>query len=80
MCRTQEAQYSRSIEEIILEAKHLVENGTKEINLLGQNVNAFEYKQKLSHLIIEISKIKGLKGLDTPHLILLIFQGFNSNV
>ena len=61
---TRGPEYSRSIEEIILEAKHLVENGTKEINLLGQNVNAFEYKQKkLSHLIIEISKIKGLKRI-----------------
>ena len=61
---TRGPEYSRSIEEIILEAKHLVENGTKEINLLGQNVNAFEYKKKkLSHLIIEISKIKGLKRI-----------------
>ena len=61
---TRGPEYSRSIKEIILEAKRLVENGTKEINLLGQNVNAFEYKEKkLSHLIIEISKIKGLKRI-----------------
>ena len=39
-------------------------NGAKEINLLGQNVNAYNYEnKKLSDLIFEISKIKNLKRI-----------------
>ena len=46
------------------EAKELVSNGSKEITLLGQNVNAYNYrKKKLSDLILEISKIKELKRI-----------------
>ena len=40
LCLTQEVQNARSFEDIILEAKKLVNNGVKEITLLGQNVNA----------------------------------------
>ena len=61
---TRGAEYSRSIKELILEAKNLVDNGAKEINLLGQNVNAYNYDgKKLSDLIIEISKIENLKRI-----------------
>ena len=61
---TRGAEYSRSIGELVLEATQLVENGAKEINLLGQNVNAYNYENKrLSDLIIEISKIKNLKRI-----------------
>jgi tRNA-2-methylthio-N6-dimethylallyladenosine synthase len=56
---TRGPEHSRSIKEIVIEAKHLVENGAKEINLLGQNVNAYNFeKKKLSDLIFEISEIK----------------------
>ena len=59
---TRGPEYSRSIKEIIAEANNLVENGAKEINLLGQNVNAYNFKEKkLSDLIFEISKIKEFK-------------------
>ena len=35
-----------------MEANHLVENGAREINLLGQNVNAYNFeKKRLSDLI-----------------------------
>ena len=61
---TRGAEFSRSIKEIIAEAKHLVENGAREINLLGQNVNAYNYKGKrISDLIKEISKIEKLKRI-----------------
>ena len=61
---TRGAEYSRSIKELILEANQLVENGVKEITLLGQNVNAYNFENnKLSDLIIEISKIKKLKRI-----------------
>ena len=59
---TRGAEFSRSFKELILEAKQLVENGAKEITLLGQNVNAYSFeKKRLSDLILEISKIKDLK-------------------
>ena len=55
---TRGAEYSRSLKEIVVEAKQLVDNGAKEITLLGQNVNAYNYdKKKLSDLIDEISEI-----------------------
>jgi len=61
---TRGPEYSRSIEELVQEANHLVKNGAKEINLLGQNVNAYKFeKKKLSDLIFEISKIKDLKRI-----------------
>ena len=42
----------------------MVKNGAKEITLLGQNVNAYEYQgKKLSNLIIELSKIKNLSRI-----------------
>ena len=65
---TRGAEYSRSIEEIIIETKKLVANGSKEITLLGQNVNAFNFRSenknfRLSHLIRELNKIKDLKRI-----------------
>ena len=61
---TRGAEYSRSLTELTDEAKELVNNGVKEITLLGQNVNAYNYKgKKLSDLIFEISKIDDLKRI-----------------
>ena len=43
------AEFSRSIKEILNECQDLIDNGAKEITLLGQNVNAFNYEgNKLS--------------------------------
>ena len=59
---TRGAEFSRSINELISECKDLANKGTKEIILLGQNVNAFNFKGKmLSDLIFEISKIESIK-------------------
>ena len=61
---TRGPEYSRSIKEIVIEANHLVKNGTREIILIGQNVNAYNFeKEKLSDLILEISKINDLKRI-----------------
>ena len=61
---TRGPEYSRSLKELVEEAKQLVANGTREIILLGQNVNAYNYeKNKLSDLILAISKIKDLKRI-----------------
>ena len=46
------------------EAKQFIDNGSKEIILLGQNVNAYNYeKLRLSNLITEIEKISGLERI-----------------
>ena len=61
---TRGPEYSRSMKEIISEAKYLADNGTKEINLLGQNVNAYNFeRKKLSDLIFEISDIKKIERI-----------------
>jgi tRNA-2-methylthio-N6-dimethylallyladenosine synthase len=62
---TRGPEYSRSFDQIINEAKSLVENGSKEIILLGQNVNAYHFisdgkEYKLSNLLLELEKIKDL--------------------
>ncbi len=62
---TRGPEFSRPFKKIIDEAEYLVRNGTKEITLLGQNVNAYYYKDKqksykLSDLIFELDKIKEL--------------------
>ena len=67
---TRGAEYSRSIKELFKECKDLINNGAREIILLGQNVNAYNSNgKKLSHLIKEISKIDNLKkiGYTTSH-------------
>ena len=43
---TRGAEFSRSLKELISEANQLVENGAREITLLGQNVNAYNFKKK----------------------------------
>ena len=61
---TRGAEFSRSSAELLSETQELVNNGAKEITLLGQNVNAYDYNgEKLSDLIIKISQIKELKRI-----------------
>jgi tRNA-2-methylthio-N6-dimethylallyladenosine synthase len=66
---TRGAEYSRSVDSIINDAKNLADNGACEIYLLGQNVNAFigsdskSVKYNLADLIFAISKIDGIKRI-----------------
>ena len=61
---TRGAEYSRSTSEIINECKNLVLNGAREITLLGQNVNSYNFKEKkLSNLIESLSNISNLKRI-----------------
>ena len=61
---TRGPEYSRPFSEIISEANQLVDNGSKEIVLLGQNVNAYNFKkQRLSDLLYSLSEIKSLKRI-----------------
>ena len=59
---TRGPEYSRDIKEILDEADELINNGSREITLLGQNVNAYQYKDKrLSDIIFELETKKDLK-------------------
>ena len=56
---TRGPEHSRNFEEIINEADHLISNGSREIILLGQNVNAYNYKKKRLSDIIDALEKKG---------------------
>ena len=61
---TRGPEYSRPFRQILDEAKSLAANGTREITLLGQNVNAYNNEnKKLSDLILEIEKISEIKRI-----------------
>ena len=58
---TRGPEYSRPFDQIIAEANILADQGSKEIILLGQNVNAYSDKnRRLSNIINEIEKIKNI--------------------
>ena len=62
---TRGPEYSRPFTQIINEAHALIENGAREIILLGQNVNAYNFSENnknytLASLIRELNNIKNL--------------------
>ena len=65
---TRGPEYSRPIKKILNEAEILINNGAKEITLLGQNVNAYSYfenskEYRISNLINELEKYSELKRI-----------------
>ena len=61
---TRGPEYSRPFKQIVDEAKYLIDHGSKEIILLGQNVNAYQNENyRLSNLILEIEKITGIERI-----------------
>ncbi|MDC0517789.1 tRNA (N6-isopentenyl adenosine(37)-C2)-methylthiotransferase MiaB [Candidatus Pelagibacter sp.] len=61
---TRGPEYSRPLKQIVDEAKYLADTGTKEIILLGQNVNAYKSTNfRLSNLILEIEQISGIERI-----------------
>jgi len=65
---TRGAEYSRPPETILREAKKLADEGTLDITLLGQNVNAYHGEGggktwSLADLMAELAKINGLERL-----------------
>ena len=62
---TRGPEYSRPFKQIINEAKELIKSGTKEIILLGQNVNAYNYEEKnkkftLADILLELENFDEL--------------------
>ena len=66
---TRGTEVSRPVKDIIDEVNNLVENGTKEIILLGQNVNAYFYENEKGDIInfglllFYLSRNKGIKRI-----------------
>jgi tRNA-2-methylthio-N6-dimethylallyladenosine synthase len=66
---TRGAEYSRSVADVLTEAKRLIAGGTLEINLLGQNVNSYHgedesgKERNLAYLLHKIAELDGLKRL-----------------
>ncbi len=63
---TRGAEFSRPVAQVLAEARRLVDQGTREITLLGQNVNAYHGADEggreagLGELIWRLSEIEGL--------------------
>ena len=65
---TRGPEYSRPFEQIIKEAEELIKNGSREITLLGQNVNAYSYSKngkehRISDLIKKLDQYSELKRI-----------------
>lgn len=66
---TRGAEFSRPVAQILAEARRLVDQGTREITLLGQNVNAYHGLDEsgreagLGRLMWRLSEIEGLARL-----------------
>lgn len=61
---TRGAEFSRPQQRILAEARDLVDRGVSEINLLGQNVNAYHGDgETLADLIHRLAEIDGLKRI-----------------
>ena len=66
---TRGIETSRPVRDVLDEAKKLVDEGTLEINLLGQNVNSYHgedeqgKERNLAYLLRKLNKIDGLKRI-----------------
>lgn len=66
---TRGVEVSRPIKEVLSEAKRLVETGSVELNLLGQNVNSYHgedengKERNLAYLLNKIAEIDGLERI-----------------
>lgn len=67
---TRGRERSRSLNDIKIEVENAVDQGFKEITLLGQNVNSYKYQDYQFHQLLEsIAKVSGLERIryTSPH-------------
>ncbi len=66
---TRGVEYSRPVADVIKEAKRLLDTGTLEINLLGQNVNSYHGEDEsgkerdLAYLLHRVAELDGVKRI-----------------
>ncbi|AXW84833.1 tRNA (N6-isopentenyl adenosine(37)-C2)-methylthiotransferase MiaB [Anaplasma marginale] len=65
---TRGPEYSRSVEDVLAEVRKLADGGTKEVVLLGQNVNAYHGTYKgnewdLGRLIRKVAEVDGIERI-----------------
>ena len=66
---TRGVEYSRPVAEVLTEAKRLLDTGTLEINLLGQNVNSYHGEDEngkerdLAYLLHRVAELEGIKRI-----------------
>lgn len=64
---TRGEEVSRPLDDVLAEAVHLADQGVREINLLGQNVNAYRglsHEGKIVDLALLIKYIASIEGID----------------
>jgi len=64
---TRGEEISRPLDDVLAEAIHLAKQGVREINLLGQNVNAYRgisHKNEIVDLALLIKHISNIEGID----------------
>jgi tRNA-2-methylthio-N6-dimethylallyladenosine synthase len=67
---TRGRERSRAPKNIVEEVKKLAEEGFKQVTLLGQNVNSYNYNRKdFAYLLNKVSKIEGIERIrfTSPH-------------
>ncbi|MBP9855058.1 MAG: tRNA (N6-isopentenyl adenosine(37)-C2)-methylthiotransferase MiaB [Candidatus Omnitrophica bacterium] len=67
---TRGRERSRSLDNVVEEARRLADDGVKQITLLGQNVNSYRHEEyDFADLMEAVSKVKGIERIrfSSPH-------------
>jgi tRNA-2-methylthio-N6-dimethylallyladenosine synthase len=80
---TRGEEVSRPLDDVLAEAVHLADKGVREINLLGQNVNAYRglnHEGKTTDLALLINYIAAIDGIDRIRFTTSHPMEFNNNL
>lgn len=80
---TRGEEVSRPLDDVLAEAVHLADQGVREINLLGQNVNAYRgisHEGKLVDLALLINYVASIDGIDRVRFTTSHPVEFNQNL